>query len=323
MEEKFNVLIVGAGSIGAFFDAPCSKNILTHAHAFSKIEKFNLLGFVDISKQKGEEAAKLWNVNYFSSMEEAFSKNKVDVVSVCVPDEYHYDILKKVSSFPMKLVFAEKPLTTNLDQAEEIMKIYKKKNMKCLINYSRRFVSEFSVLRDNILNCQYGEYICGNGYYGKGILHSGSHMIDFLRYLIGEVEDEKSVDCNFDFYNNDPSITSILSFKDNKIFTMNIIPCNNYTVFEIDLLFQEKRIRITDLGFSVEEYGLVNSEIFNDYINIGIQKKYSTDFGNAMKNAVINIYNNLVKDENLKCTLDDGYKALNICEKLKAGITSE
>lgn len=320
MKEQYNVLIIGAGNIGAFFDTPDSKNILTHAHAFSKVKGFNLLGFLDASEERGKEASKIWGINYFSTLEEAFNKNKIDVVSICVPDKYHYDVLKKISKFQIKLVFAEKPLAKNISEANEIINIFKEKNIRCLVNYSRRFVTEFSTLKDNILNGKYGAFIGGNGYYGKGTLHNGSHLIDILRYLIGEINDFQVINHNFDFYDDDPSVSAILNFENGGEFVIQNIPCNNYTIFELELLFEHKRIRIVDSGFKIEEYGVLDSKIFSGYKNLFKGKEYETELNKAMLNAVINIYNNLVYDEDLKCTLEDGYKDMEVCEKLKAEI---
>lgn len=323
MGKQFNVLIVGAGNIGAFFDTAVSENILTHAHAFVKVEGFNILGFVDISSQKSQEASKLWNVNYFLNIEQAFNKNNIDIVSVCVPDDYHYDILKKLSKFPIKLVFTEKPFTKTLEQADEIIRIYNRKNIKCLINYSRRFVRQFISLKNKISSNKYGAYICGSGYYGKGILHNGSHMIDLLRYLIGEIEDTRVLNYNFDFYKNDPSISSVLTFKNGKNFVMQNMPCSNYTIFELELLFQDKKIRIIDSGFTIEEYTVGNNIIFKGYKSLIEDRKYDTELGKAMENAVINIYNNLLYNEDLNCTMEDGYKVMEICDRLKEEVVYE
>ncbi|OVE70737.1 hypothetical protein CCS79_01825 [Clostridium diolis] len=320
MKKQYNVLIVGAGNIGAFFDTKSSKNILTHANAFYRTEGFNLLGFVDVSENKGKRAATLWDVKYFSTLEDAFNTNEIDVVSVCVPDDYHYDILKKVSNFPIKLVFAEKPLAKNLDQASEIIRIYGEKNIRCLVNYSRRFVNEFNILRKNILEGQYGNFVCGNGYYGKGILHNGSHLIDLLRYLISEIKDFKILSHSFDFYDDDPSVSAILNFENGGNFVMQNVPCSNYTIFEMELLFQYKRIKIVDSGFKIEIYDVLDSEVFAGYKNLYKVKEYETELNKAMLNSVINIYNNLNNDEELKCTLEDGYKDMSICEKLKVEI---
>ncbi|MDR5586528.1 MULTISPECIES: Gfo/Idh/MocA family oxidoreductase [Clostridium] len=317
MGKKYNVLIVGAGNIGAFFDNPSSENILTHAHAFLKIEGFNLLGFVETSKKKGEEAAKLWKVNYFSTIEEAFSENDIDVVSICVPDNYHYSILKKISNFPIKLVFCEKPLVKNINEANEIIRIYKEKNIRCLVNYSRRFVAEFSILKDSILEGNYGKFLCGSGYYGKGVLHNGSHLIDLLRYLIGEIKDFKVINHSYDFYDDDPSVSAVLNFENGGDFVMQNIPYYNYTIFELELLFEKKRIKIIDSGFKIQEYSVSDSKVFSGYKNLFKEKEYETELNKAMLNAVTNIYNNLIYNEKLNCVLEDGYKDMEICERLK------
>ncbi|AJH01337.1 hypothetical protein LF65_04808 [Clostridium beijerinckii] len=320
MKKQYNVLIVGAGNIGAFFDTKSSKNILTHANAFYRTEGFNLLGFVDVSENKGKRAATLWDVKYFPTLEDAFNTNEIDVVSVCVPDDYHYYILKKVSNFPIKLVFAEKPLAKNLDQASEIIRIYGEKSIRCLVNYSRRFVNEFNILRENILEGQYGNFVCGNGYYGKGILHNGSHLIDLLRYLIGEIKGFKVLGHSFDFYEDDPSVSAILDFENGGNFIMQNVPCSNYTIFELELLFQHRRIKIVDSGFKIEEYTILDSKVFKGYKNLSKEKEYETELNKAMLNSVRSIYNNLSNDEELKCTLEDGYKDMSVCEGLKMEI---
>lgn len=101
---------------------------------------------------------------------------------------------------------------------------------------------------------------------------------------------------------------------------MQNIPCNNYTIFELELLFQNKRIRIVDSGFKIEEFSVLDSKVFSGYKNLFKEKEYGTELNKAMLNSVINIYNNLVYDEELKCTLQDGYKDMKACERLKVGI---
>src|SRR5688572_3156141 len=129
MKQLFNVLIVGAGNIGAFFDTPQSSQMLTHAHAFSSHPGFNLLGFVDCSLEKARLAAQVWQCSWFTTIEEAFAQHRVDVVCVATPDETHYEILTLLAQFSVKLVFAEKPLTKTLDEAEVIVALYQTKHI--------------------------------------------------------------------------------------------------------------------------------------------------------------------------------------------------
>ena len=72
--KKYNALIIGAGSIGALkpdkLDNIKSKNILTIAHAFKKNPQINLIGIIDIDKNKAIEAGKSSSSRRQSAAEE-------------------------------------------------------------------------------------------------------------------------------------------------------------------------------------------------------------------------------------------------------------
>lgn len=318
--NPYNVLIIGAGKIGAFFDTSKSKNILTHAHAFKKHRSFNLLGFIDVDPKKARKAAALWKCRSFENIQDAFDSEKIDVVCVAVPDDCHYEVLKELADFPLKLIFAEKPLTKTMQQAKNIMRIYKMKNIGILINYTRRFMPEFEIIKKDIARGNYGEYLTGTGYYGKGILHNGSHLIDLLRYFIGEIKKIRPVSSLMDFYQDDKSISAILTFQHNSPFFMQFTDCRKYSMFEIDMLFEKKRVRIYDLGFKIEEYSIRDSKIFKGYKNIVKISEINTSFNNALYNAAENIYKYLSQGQALKCTLEDGYRTLETCTRIKESI---
>jgi predicted dehydrogenase len=107
---EFNVLVIGAGAIGAFFDNPDSEHILTHAHAFSAHPGFNLLGFLDTNAERSRNAAQVWKCKAFGSLQEAVERERVDIACVAVPDELHCSILKEIATLPLKAVFTEKPI---------------------------------------------------------------------------------------------------------------------------------------------------------------------------------------------------------------------
>ncbi len=313
----YNALIIGSGNIGAFFDNSDSKYILTHAHGFIQHEGFNLVGFYDINHKKALNAANRWNCKAFKSIKEAFSMNKIDIVCVAVPDELHYQILKVLSNYSLKIIFVEKPLTKTMNEAKEIYDIYRKKEIDVCLNYSRRYVPEYIKLKEEINRNDFGSYICGTGYYGKGILHNGSHIIDLLRYLIGEIYSFKTISGNFDFYEDDPSVTGILLFNNEKEFLLRNIDCNLYTIFEIDLFFEKNRIRITDSGFKIEIYEKSKSSVYKGYKYLTKSKVIDTDIGNAVYWAIDNIYNFINGNETIKCNIIDGLHAVEISNNLK------
>lgn len=320
MKPEFTVLIIGAGSIGAGFDNPVSKEILTHAHAFTKHKGFKLIGFVDSEIEKAKRAVSIWGGKAFENLEEAFNSSRIDLAVVAVPDDFHYRILKELSRFPVKLIFAEKPITKTISEAKEILRIYNNKDIGIAVNYTRRFVPEFEKIKKGISEGAYGEYLTGTGYYGKGIIHNGSHLIDLLRFFIGEIKDVKPASNLADFYEDDNSISAVLAFENGKKFFLQYLDCKKFTMFELDLLFERKRIRVVDLGFKVEEYDVQDSKIFSGYRNIAKTAEYDTSLQNALYNAAENIYMNLTEGQSLKCTAEDGYKALKTCMEIKESV---
>ena len=218
MKRILNVLIIGAGKIGAFFDTPASNGTLTHAHAFCASSNFKLVGFVDNDNLAAQKAASIWGWKAFDSLADVFLHHSIDIVSVAVPDEYHFEILKQLANYPVKLVFAEKPLTKKLSEAVEIIELYQQKSISLLVNYTRRFVPEFRELKERFTNGVFGKYLSGTGYYGKGTLHNGSHLIDFLHYLIGHIKQHSGISVCYDYYTDDPSVSAILFFEEKKPF---------------------------------------------------------------------------------------------------------
>lgn len=317
---KYNVLIIGAGNIGAFFDTPKSDKFLTHAHAFTKHKGYNLLGFVDVNRQKAQEAASVWRGKAFLSIEEALNKEQIDIACVAVPDDYHYAVLKELSKFPLQVIFSEKPLTKTLGEATDIIQIIKTKNIRVLVNYSRRFVPEFEKIKNDIDKGIYGEYLTGNGYYGKGLMHNGSHLVDLLRYLIGEICSVIPVDSICDFYPDDKSISAILTFENGKPFFIQYVDSRKYTIFEIDLLFERKRIRIHDSGFKIEEYNIKESATFKGYRNVVKSEEINTSLPNALYNVAENIFRHLTDGQSLKCSIEEGYKTLQTCTTIKGSL---
>ena len=314
----FNVLITGAGSIGAFYDSPSSDMVLTHAHAFRKHEGFRLVGFVDVDARNAQKAVSLWGGAVFSSVEQAFRQEQIDIVCVCVPDDHHYPVLKELCRYPLKMVFAEKPLAKTLGQAEEILRMYRDKNIPLAINYTRRFVPELETIKKHVEAGAYGKFVTGSGFYGKGLLHNGSHMIDLVHYFLGDIlKSIVPISSVADYYPDDKSISAILQFHDTSSFVLNHVDCRLFTLFEMDLFFERRRIRMTDLGFTLEEYDVQDSEAFAGYRNIVKVRQGQTSLGNALYYAAENIHEHLTNGAPLRCTVQDGYKTLETCMKIR------
>ena len=316
--KVYSVLIIGAGKIGAFFDTPENEGILTHAHAFSRHPGFRLLGFVDADPSQSKKAAELWGCESFASIADAFTQHQIDIAVVAAPDALHYELLKELSEYPLSLVFAEKPLTRTLWEAQEIVSLYCERGIPLAINYMRRYVPEFIALRDSIVSGKFGRYLTGSGYYGKGTLHNGSHMIDLLRFLFGDFTETLTISRILDFYDDDPSCSAVLTLGQGGAFYMQAVDCRSYTIFELDLLFEQSRVRIVDAGFRIELHELRESKVFEGYRNLNHAESLETGLGKAFASAVESIHAHLLTGAPLPCTGTDGLQSQQICESIQA-----
>lgn len=316
---NYRVAIIGAGRIGAQLDDPQSPHILTHAHGFRACGGFEIAGFVDRALDKAEAASACWGGRAFDSLERLFAAEPVEVVSVCLPDELHYETLLALAERPVRFIFLEKPAVRTAQEAEAVRAIYDKLPVRVLVNYTRRFVPEIRRIRETIQNGDYGAFLTGTGYYGKGLVHNGSHLVDLLQFLVSEVGEVVKISETVDFYEHDPSVSALLHLRGGGVFYLRHIDCRKFDIFELDLTFERKRIRICELGTVIEQYSVGDNEVFTGHRTLNKDAEYGTDHRKAMLHAVANIRNNLDRDESLMCTLGESCDTVKTCSRILQG----
>ena len=304
--EPLRALVIGAGKIAAGYDAPDAKEILTHAHGFQSVPGFTLIGFVDRDLGQAERAAAKWGGKAYKDIRVAFADGPIDVVSVATPDETHAAVLKELAAYSPRLIFCEKPLALNWADAQAIQELYRTVPTKIQVNYLRRFVPEFRAVKQAIAAGSYGRFLTGSGFYVKGFLHNGSHMVDLLQYWLGEATGAQELTDSV----VDEERSALLTFADGGLFTIQSLAGNPYWIFEMDLLFEHKRLRILDSGLSIQEYTLGENPVFPGTPEMQPQPICTTGLDRAMQYAMENIRDHLILGEPLLCPLDEALATL-------------
>lgn len=316
MPKKFNALIIGAGKIGAFFDSPKDKNILTHAHAYCKHPGFKIVGFFDSDYKRAEKASEIWGGRAFKDLEEAFGYSKIDIVSVCVPDDFHFSVLKELKKYEILGGIIEKPLTTSLKDSRVIIRDKFFKNRLFLVNYMRRFLPEFQRVRKKIVSGKYGRFLSGTINYGKGLLHNGSHLVDLLDYFGFSIEDSIVTDDLNDFYSEDHSYSAILHIGKRSKINLNAFPASNYRIFEMDLIFEKGRVKILEDGSKIEEYEIVNDQVFKGYRILKLVEERRPDLSRVLYHTIAELYRMLLNKDKATSLLG-AYEIQKICQRIK------
>lgn len=311
----YEVTIIGAGNIAANYDNPTDEHLLTHAHAISSSTHFNLAGFYDVNQEAARKAAEKWNCSWFQDMDTAILA--ANVVCIAVPDTYHYSVLRQcLEQDGVDAAIMEKPYMATLGEARNIQELLNKCSIPVILNYSRRFMPEFSELK-RWITAVAGNLICGNCYYGKGTLHNGSHLIDIMRCFFGKLEVGQVIDKIVDFAPEDPSCDFYLYAhnKSSRIY-FHPIPCDRVTTFEFDLMFTNGRIRYSDEMGKIEYYEVLKRNPLFDEANYIEKREVIINPSNAMYGLYKNLYDVLANKRKPLCTEEDGAIVSCIIEEI-------
>ena len=110
--------VVGCGRIGCGFDdEPLRKTISTHAGAYHKNEKTELIALCDIDEQKLEKYGKKFSVNnLFTNIDEMIQKVNPEIISICTLPEEHAQMVIKTSNAGVKGIFCGAPIIFGIVQ---------------------------------------------------------------------------------------------------------------------------------------------------------------------------------------------------------------
>jgi predicted dehydrogenase len=321
MTEILRVLIIGCGNIAGGFDKTLSPTQLpcTHAGAYSRDQRFQIIACVDPNETVRKNFAKQWNIkHHFASLDDIADKNfYFDVISICSPTNFHYnDILRSITLKP-KLIFCEKPITKSVAKTQLLIENCEQNDILLAVNYTRRWDPSILNLKQHIQNNSYGILRSVSGYYNKGILNNGSHLIDLLEYLVDEINPVHVLSGHID-YQQDDKTYPVLFLSKNKQIPIQFITAHadDYSLVEMEFIFSEVIIRMEQGGLRWSKRLVSDSQRFSGYKVLDKASYEDGHYQQAMLTAIENIYTAITKKETL---LSDGYSALRtqtICAEI-------
>lgn len=112
-----------------------------------QLEQVDLLGVCDLSTAARERAQKSFpHVEVTSDPVALLSSTEIDAIAVVTPVWTHYE-LAKAALENGKHVFVEKPFTSNSAQAEELIALAEKKNLKIMVDHTFLFTGAVRKIR--------------------------------------------------------------------------------------------------------------------------------------------------------------------------------
>ncbi|GKX33577.1 MAG: oxidoreductase [Rhizobiaceae bacterium MnEN-MB40S] len=186
--EPRPIVTFGAGSIVG--DA--------HFPAYRKAG-FPVAGLYDPDQEKAKKLAGEWGVAAFSSIEDAVGVPGA-IFDLATPPKAHANVLRQLPDGAAALI--QKPMGSDLEDATEILKICREKNLKAAVNFQLRFAPMMLALTDAIDKGWLGDVVDFDAWLAlatpwqlwpflKGLprieiaMHS-IHYLDLIRQILGD-----------------------------------------------------------------------------------------------------------------------------------------
>lgn len=132
--------VIGVGHLGQH-----------HARVYSEILGSQLVGVVDTNESRAESIGESLGVPFYSDVDEFIRKARPDAVSVVVPTVRHYEIAKKALLNGIH-VLIEKPVTTTVSEAEDLLEIAAGSDLVLQVGHIERFNSAVQYISKIIRN---------------------------------------------------------------------------------------------------------------------------------------------------------------------------
>lgn len=314
-----DVLIIGCGRIaGGYDEGRDDAMVRTHAKAFGGHPAFRLAACVEPDAARRRAFMATWNIPDGAAGLDAFADRRFAVACVCGPTESHAAGLRALLHLDVAVVFCEKPLTEDAGEAARLVAEYAARGKTLAVNYLRRFDPTVTALQADIAAGRLGRLQGAVGLYTKGILNNGSHMVDLLQHLLGPLEPARVDGALVDYIPADPTLSCALTTVDGATVRLLGLDRAAYTIFELDLLFEQERVRLVDSGFAITRQRVVDAPRFDNYRVLAAPEPAPTGFDIAFAEAAAAILAHLTTGAPLASTGESALAAQAVCARLIA-----
>jgi predicted dehydrogenase len=314
--ERYRVAVVGCGAVGSENDLGRSARPagpLSHAGAWRAEPRATLVAAADVDRERLTRFGSAWDVSaLYADYREMLERERPDVVSVCVPDELHADVVLAACGAGVRGLFCEKPLATTLADADRMLAACERAGVIVAVNYFRRWNPTLSLLRAELASGTLGRVLRVNAWYPGGVLHNGTHAIDLVRWLAGEIVHVQALGARW-LDPKDPGVDALCRTTDQVPCVLHACDAATVNLLEVDLLTTVARVRITQNGRRIERQPIVADTVYPRYRMLRPEPEVTaTAWERCFMTATSDLLACLGTAGVPRCSGYDGYRAMEI-----------
>ncbi len=310
--DKLKIGLVGVGHLGKI-----------HLKCIGMVNGWEPVGFYDSNPEVSNTVSKATGWKAYSDLSELIAD--CDAIDVVTPTDSHYKIAKEAIQ-EGKHVFIEKPVTSTLEEAEELMRLSLETGAKVQIGHVERFNPVLDSLDNNEIQPRFVEVHRLAQFNPRGtdvsvVMDLMIHDIDILLYLIHSPVKEIRAN-GVPIVSKFPDIANArIEFENGCVANLTASRISMKNMRKMRLFREDAYLGLDFLEKKSEIISLHDSHPGTEYVMplkteqgekfISVNSPEIRD-GNAIKEELESFYNCIVDNTAPKVPLDAGYEALRI-----------
>lgn len=268
---RFRAAVVGCGRIGMTMEEdPKRVRPATHAGAYRDCPDTELQAVVDIDPLQLAHARRLFpEVRAFTSVEAMLDAVAPDIVSVATPPNQHRPMVEACAARGVGALVCEKPIAQTTEDGRAMVRACAASGTLLLVNHSRRFDPVLRRLRDEIAAGDLADVMQATAYYTAGLFNSASHMVDLMRFFLGDIAWVMAVEnAAASHPPDDLSVDALIGFASGARGVLQVQEVRDYAIFTLRLHSRAGVVVIDRFGFEVERTAVRDCVEFSGYKEI-------------------------------------------------------
>jgi predicted dehydrogenase len=170
---------------------------LHHADVFASRHDTELVAIAGRDPARAAARAAAYAVPSYVDIEEMLDRERPDLVSLCLPNEGHFETTLRVlrAGFPL---LVEKPLVFALDEADVLLAEAEARGLFFAINFNHRYAKPVRMARDAVERGDLGRLVFATWRFGgeagtsahphANLIETQCHGLDMLEHLCGPID---------------------------------------------------------------------------------------------------------------------------------------
>ena len=262
MTKRLRAAVIGFGRMADAYaqDAAMARHYryATHAQVLAAHPSFEWLAVVDPSAPARERARHQWKVPHVAPDTVGLGQvaDQIEVAVLATPPAARLGVLDALPA--LRAVLVEKPLGLGLNDSRLFLDQCAQRGIAVQVNLWRRADETFRRLATGELRQLVGDLQCAFCVYGNGLLNNGTHMIDFVRMVLGEIVSVTALSTESAFVEGpivgDLNVAANLLLENGASVTLQPLRFAEYRENGIDIWGYDGRLSILNEGLTILRY---------------------------------------------------------------------